>query len=248
MRSAVALVLVTGCRSVLGLEPPAQQVVDDAPRVDRDTAMPDGAPFAACGNDMNLVACFDFEDTVKDLAPSPNSVAGVNVAYSSGQRGKAALLDTASRIAIQDSVLLDVAAVSIEAWIYPTQTPSPAGRMGVIDVNGQYGMFLKPASAGAVLVCTAGSTFEAGGIAINQWTHVACTSANSVSIMYINGQVAAVATFPTPLETSPSDGGEVGGNSPDGLDRFIGKIDVLRVYRTKRTDAEICADAAACAQ
>ena len=45
------------------------------------------------------------------------------------------------------------------------------------------------------------------------------------------------------LPTAPTDPGEIAGDSPDGSDRFVGTIDVLRVYRVARSGTEICLDA-----
>ena len=241
MRCAAVLVLLTGCRAVLGLEPP--QLVDastpDTPNID---AVFDAPPQQnVCAADTNLIACFDFEGSAVDQAPSPNAVIGANISFSmQGVSGKAIVLDTASRVTIQDSVLLDTPSVTVEAWVYMTAPAPAAARSGVLDVNGQYGVFIK---AGQVLACTPGAPAEGGVIPLNQWTHIACAASGGQAFAYINGQIVATAVYSAALATAPVDGGEIGGDNPLGDERFIGKLDVLRVYRVARTPQEICTDA-----
>jgi hypothetical protein len=241
MRCVAVLVLLTGCRAVFGLEPPE---LNDAPTADgpRADASFDAPPAAkVCAADNTLVACFDFEGSAIDQAPSPNSIAVSNVSFTTeGVNGSALVVDAASRMTIQESVNLDIPSVTIEAWIYLTEPPATTSRSGVFDVNGQYAMFIRD---GLILSCNAGTVFEAGTVVLNQWTHVACTASNGKSFAYINGVQSAAAVFSTSLPTSGLDGGEIAGNSPDGLERMIGRLDVLRVYRVARGADQICRDA-----
>jgi hypothetical protein len=242
MRCAAVLVLFAGCRAVFGLEPP--QLTDasttDVPRVDASIDAP--PPAKVCAADNNLVACFDFEGSATDQAPSPNAVTVSNVSFSTeGVNGGAIVVDTATRMTIQESINLDVPSVTIEAWVYMTTAPPAVSRSGVFDVNGQYGMFIKD---GFALACTTGTPFEGGTITLNQWTHVACTASSGQSFAYVNGvQVAAAVYSGSSLPTAPTDGGEIAGNNPDGNERFVGKLDVVRVYRVARSADQICKDA-----
>jgi hypothetical protein len=241
MRCAAVLVLLTGCRAVFGLEPP--QLTDapapDGPRID---ASVDAPPLAkVCAADNNLVACFDFEGTVIDQAPSPNAIAVSNISFSNdGVNGAAILVDLASRMTIQESINLDIPSVTLEAWVYMTAVPGALSRSGVFDVNAQYGMFIKD---GLVLSCTAGTPFEGGSVPLNKWTHIACTASAGQSFMYIDGVQVATAVYSGSLPTSSVDGGEIAGNNPNGNERFVGKLDVVRVYRVARSADQICKDA-----
>jgi hypothetical protein len=241
-RAAFVLVLVcASCRAVLGLEPPAHQM-DDAPLGDvsiHDNAI--DSKLSACTNDLSIVACFDFEGAVVDLAPSPSSVTASNVAFApNGIAGQALAVDEASRVTIADSVMLDISEVTVEAWVRLSEPPPAFGRVGVLDVNGQYGMFIR---YGGVLSCTTGPTFDAGTVPLDQWTHVACTAANGIATGYINGLATAQASYSGGLPTAPIDGGEIAGDSPGAADRLVGKMDLVRIYRVARSDAEICIDA-----
>jgi hypothetical protein len=244
MRCA-AVVLVLGCascRAVFGLEPPTHDFGDDASIA--DTATTDqtiDAQLIACRPDINLVACFEFEGNAMDLAPSPNSISASNVAYASnGVSGQALAVDTASRLTIADSLLLDIPAVTIEAWIRLSEPPPAFGRVGVFDVNGQYALFV---NYGRIVSCTAGATFDVGVVPLDQWTHVACTASNGKAAGYINGSPTTEVAYGGALPTSSTDGGEIGGDSPGPGDRLVGRIDVLRVYRVARSAQDICIDA-----
>jgi hypothetical protein len=242
MRYAAALVAVTGCRAVFGLEPPDQQQATDAARADSvfDVPRSDAAPPGACSSaTTDLVACFDFEGTAADLAPSANAVSAQNLTYAAGQRGQAAVLGASSRIAITDSVLLDIPAFTIEAWVYMTAYPSV--RSGVWDTDGQYAVFID--AAGNIACTTGGSQFATGTVALDTWTHIACTAEADNAFIYINGVKKLSGLYNGAIPTAATNGAEVGGNAPDGSSRFIGKMDLLRVYRRALTQPEICADA-----
>ena len=241
-RAAITLVLCcASCRAVFGLEPPLQVSDAQVGVGDANIDVATDARLATCSSDTNLVACFDFEGAVIDLAPSPNSVLSANVAYEpNGTSGQALRVDQASRVRITDSVLLDIPEVTIEAWIRLTEAPPSLGRVGVVDVNGQYGMFVKD---GYVLSCTVGVNFDVGIVPADKWTHVACTAANGMSAGYINGTAMAVAVYSGSLPTIGMDGGEIAGESPNGGDRLVGNMDLLRIYRIARGSEQICLDA-----
>jgi hypothetical protein len=242
MRWILLVGLLAGCQQIFGLHDPQQVVGDARPSLDVrpiDASM-DASGFAACSNDSNLVACYDFEGNVNDGAPAANATTASNVSFPPGRLGKAIGLASASRVTIADSTQLDVSAVTLEAWIYPTQLPASTGRAGIIDVDGQYAMFLYASSVACI---GNGSLQYSQMVGIGTWTHIACTSSGNTMNLYING-VLATTGMGGLLSTSPTAGGEIGGNAPDGLDRFTGSIDLLRIYRVERTAAQISVDAA----
>ena len=122
MRWPVVLVLLAGCRAIFGLDPPTHQAIDASGTDSADGRSIDAAPIATCA-DANLVACFDFENSITDAAPSPNAVTASNFAFDMGKNGQAIVLNDTSRMIVQDSILLDVPAVTIEAWIFMAMPP-----------------------------------------------------------------------------------------------------------------------------
>lgn len=246
MRLLVLVCLLAGCRQIFGLDDPQQLArdadIDDAGGSASDGAVTDaGVPFATCSTASTLVACLDFNGSITDTAG--NSLMASNVAFAAGQQDQAVALSTASKLTVTDSVRLDVAAVTMQAWVHPDTLPAPGLRAGIWDTDGQYGMFIL--SSGALL-CTGGGTANSlttmATIPASMWSHVACTDDGSTLNAYIDGHV--VGTMPTAaLTTATMNGAEIGGNAPDMLDRFVGRIDLLRVYSVARTAAQICTDA-----
>ena len=137
---------------------------------------------------------------------------------------------------------LDLDAVTVEMWVRPDALPPTAqARTGLFDNDGQYSVFL---FGDGTVHCLASGEIEAVGLAVGTWTHVACVH-NGLSVtLYIDGAALATA-LAGPLGLMPN-GSNIGSNSPDGNDRFIGRIDELRIFRRARTPDELC-EAAGCA-
>ena len=143
------------------------------------------------------------------------------------------------------SAALDVAALTIEAWINPS-TADRRRRMGILDMNGQWGFFLHETGQ---LRCTASVTITVGAnIVANEWTHVACTYDGATATIYVNGVAATPTGTGGALSTAGNTGLSLAADNPAGSgSRLIGMIDELRLMSRARTAAEICVDAGACA-
>jgi len=237
------LVLLAGCRQALGLEPPTRAPPVDAPI---DTSVPMDAPLlVGCdANDGRLVACFDFEGDATNHSGTMLGVASTVTGFVPGVLGQAVQLEQLDSIRINETVALDVAQVTLEAWIQIPQLPGISARMGVIDNDSQYGLFVLGSGE---LYCTAGGALTAGTVAVGRWVHLACTFDGATETSYIDGSAVGALAMATPLSTTGTSGSAIGGNSPSG-DPLIGDMDVVRIYDVARSAAQICSDAgrAAC--
>ena len=140
------------------------------------------------------------------------------------------------------SGLSPTAAVTLEAWVFPTQLLPTT--MGVIGKNYQTSYFLGIQSSGRVVFYPKGGlSFRSrvtGVIPVNRWTHIAGTYDGTTTRIYINGVQDTSSTGYT---------GAVGTNTDSlfiGADRvgpptlfFKGLIDNVRIWAAARTAAQI---------
>jgi hypothetical protein len=150
-------------------------------------------------------------------------------------------------VTVNDTAVLDVTRVTIEAWVRPT------------TLNGWRSVVLKESASGlayalyaydnaprpAAYVNVGGIDREVQGTAapvLNGWTHLAVTYDGATERLYMNGtQVGTravagnIAVSNLPLR--------IGGNAPWG-EFFAGQIDDVRIYNRALTAAEIATDMA----
>lgn len=244
MRVALALLALTGCTQVFGLTDPVRETTGDAPLADVvdvvvDTVGIDTAIVPArCDPGVSaLIACYDFEGNTLDGSSTANHAVGTNVVYALGPRGNAIRVDLTSRIAAPTVSALNVASFTIESWVRLESLPADAGRAGVYDADARYGLFI----LGDGSFSTRSTPTPAGLVQTGQWYHLAVTDDGSVRLFYVNGsQVASYASTAVPTSNNSV---EIGGNAPIGDDRLVGAIDLVRVYRSILTPAQILTDA-----
>ena len=233
-----------------GPAPPDASGPDAAPAPGPDAALapaPDAAPADAelpaaelCDPaDLALIGCFAFDDDTGDASSAGLLVTASGVTFDQGMRGRALVTTDQSSVTIAETPALDVSAVTVEMWVRPGQVPG-SGRAGIFDNDGQYGLFLEP---GGTVRCSDGSraVTVGGALAVDVWTHVACTHDGQTITVYIDGQPLGVGAG-NRLNTGGGNGSRVGSNSPGG-DPFSGRIDELRIWNRLRTPDEICAAA-----
>jgi len=235
-----------------------------APRPGADAAPtppPGAAPFCDPA-DASTVACFDFDDgTASDKSAHQLSVRTQDLAFLAGEVGLAMSFQATSAADLGDSPLFDVSAVTIEAWVHPTQLP--ADFAVVLDVNNQYALEV---DSGGTLDCQlagTGVSIQDGAIPAGVWTHVACTydSATGIATLYVNGSEIDHQAGGGALSTQGTTGMSLAANNPpdappppairpgkkppggDTRNRFIGMIDQVRLSSRARTAREICLDA-----
>lgn len=217
-------------------------LVEDALEVVPRGALVDASPGGGCDPEAEgLVACYPFDgDTLDVSGHHLDGLVGGSASYQPGMIGTAIEL-SAGQVTVADSPLLDVSRLTIEAWIRPSNLPNSTNRAGIVDSEARFGMFVR---AGGTLACTASLAVSAAAvIAIDVWTHVACTYDGSTLSMFVNGVQVASSTGGTPL-AGGTQGMTIGANNPTtSADRFTGRIDDVRIYSDARTRAELCADA-----
>lgn len=194
-----------------------------------------------------IVACFEFEGDLSD--GSGNSLQTTASAVSfvpNGKVGMAMQVDDKSSATVKPTILDDVDAVTIEAWIRPTRLPDNMKTFNILDVDQQYAFTLNDDGTLTCDLHPSPGKFSTSGLAgtvlTDQWTHVACTyDGINTSRIYINGAVAATHSG---IGTLGKGGHGIGiaQNYPSGA-QLIGLIDQLRLLNVARSAADICTDA-----
>jgi hypothetical protein len=253
MWRALFVLAFAGCEFTHGLLDPVS--IDAAPDDSSTDAVPDAradamidariAPFCDM-QDTNLVACYQFENTTNDASGHNLDLTMTNVTFVNGKVGKAMQFAANSAADAADSAMWDVSAVTIEAWINPSQLPAAGARSGILDMNGQYGFFLHETGK---LACTIVGGISSGqvtaNVAINTWSHVACTYDGTTTTVYKDGNVVFTGTGGGALSTTSTTGISIAADNPPGSgSRLIGLVDEVRIMSRARTANEICQDAA----
>lgn len=204
-------------------------------------AGPPPDPF--CGDDTALVLCLTFEGDLADgSAYGHDGIGDVN--WGEGAVGMGAVLDSASSLRVRHSGALTPSLLSMELWVRPDAVPT-TGRAGLVDKNGQYGLFVY---AGGEVRCTSGGLVGGrvavpGALAGAAWTHVACVYDGSAMRLYLDGALAEEVAVSGTVSLGSADL-HVGEDSPSGGDQLVGRIDELRVWHSARTPAQVAASAA----
>jgi hypothetical protein len=208
---------------------------------------PDAAPPpppASCPSDPQLSVCLRFEGNVADESTHGVRLTTSNVAFEMGPSGMAARLGPTSSIRMDESDLLDGAAITVEAWLSPRVLPGAGLRQGIADSPGQYGMFLVPP---ADVLCIAGDTraVAPNALKVGTWISAACTFEARAVGVWINGRRVAETPSVAPISQNGDNGLSIGLNSPSG-ENFQGSLDNFRLWRSARTAAQLCASAHGC--
>lgn len=236
--------------------PPDSATTDDAasvPPIDAapaDTAAADTAAAQVfCDpDDPHLVACYELDGDAKDRSKHQLDPHTHNVSFVAGKVGMAMQLAADSGADVDDNDALDVQALTIEAWISPSQLPEPTTLAVILDVDRQYALHLhSDGSVTCVLVnAPAQPPATTEKVTVNQWTHVACTYDAAGSAIYINGVSTLRALGGSGLSTAGTSGMSIAADnnpSSSSRSRMVGRIDQLRLLDIARTPGQICADA-----
>jgi hypothetical protein len=215
---------------------------DDATDLDTQIA----TPFCDA-DDPTLVACYPFDGSTQDGSGNQLHASMTNVTFVAGKRGMAMQFAVSSVADVADSPLFDVAELTIEAWVMPSQLPATAlDRMGILDDPGQYGLFL--AGPNGRLQCVIAGTLVVeidAFVTVGTWKHVACVyGAGGTMTLYVNGIAAATGGPTGPIPTTGNSPVVLAANGPaPNNQQLVGLIDELRVFSTVRNAAQICAAA-----
>ena len=224
--------------------PDARAGTPDAPALHADST-PATAP---CPTDQDLVGCWRFE--TGDPASEPhddtsnrNDGTSSNVSFMASLPGHGLAMSFSSGASsiVPDAAVLTPEQLTIELWVYPRSLPSLGGRSGLIDNNGNYGLFLAP---DGTVRCSIGSSTAIGlTLQTNRWTHVACTYDGNTITLFQDGAPGATLADQLGVPTDGTGGVGFGQNSPTG-DHLDGLLDDVRVWQVPRKQSELCADAA----
>lgn len=244
-RWAIPLILLVGAacgRPALDLpsDPSATELAGYGPY---NSPSPTPPPQALCDvEDPDLLLCFTFDDSTANESGKSLSVQTTNVGNAVGIDGHAAVFTTDSSLSVSDDAVLNPAQLTLEAWVLPEVLPS-GGRMGIIDKDGQWGVFVYDGGEVQCVANGVGTASVAGALQAGAWTHVACRYDSDSIDLFLDGVLEASDTGVTNPVPSGSATVNVGEDSPDGDDQFEGLFDSFRWWSVPRTDAQICAAA-----
>jgi hypothetical protein len=216
---------------------------------DAASAAPPPAQRVVCPREQNgLRLCLRFEDGVNDESAGGLTVDSDQVAFEAGApgAGRAARLEGGSSIRVQETPALDLQqSITAEAWIKLDRLPTGMARVGVIDKQSRYGMFVLPSGALACSARGAVATTGGGAVPAGRWVAVGCTASGSGVQAWVSGASRAEAAPSAGDPAPPLPGLAIGSNMPSG-DPLIGSIDNVRIWNRTLSNEEICAAALGC--
>src|SRR3989441_755782 len=207
-------------------------------------------PSPASAQTPGLVAAYAFNEgsgtTVADISGNNNNGTITAATWTTaGKFGNAlAFNGTSALVTVPNAASLQLTTgMTLEAWVFPTATPT--GWRAIVDktVDGYYLMAStdqnRPA-AGGTWVGGNQNTYGPSVVAVNTWTHLAATFDGATVRLFVNGvQVASQAQ--TTALASTTGTLQIGGDSyPNEF--FAGRIDEVRIYNRALSAAEIQAD------
>jgi glucose/arabinose dehydrogenase len=170
-------------------------------------------------HNTGLVGAWGFDETggrtAKDASRARNAGSISGATRTNGRHGGALAFDGINdRVTVADAKSLDLAHMTLEAWVRPRR----GGSQSAIFVKGR-------------------TPLRGPTLRRNRWSHLAITWDGAVSRLYVNGKHVATA----PLAVKLRGPLRIGGNPILG-EWFRGRIDDVRVYNRALSAAEIAAD------
>jgi len=200
---------------------------------------------------VGLVAAYSFNagtgTTVADVSGNGNTGTINGATWTTAGRfgGALSFNGTSNMVTIADSSSLDLTVgMTLEAWVFPTATPTNGRSIIAKEQPGDIVYSLhassRPNHRPATMVFVAGSERQLIGgtrVSTNTWVHLAATYDGTTQRLYVNGvQVASRAqTGPIVTSNSPL---RIGGNAVFG-EFFQGRIDEVRIYNRALSATEI---------
>lgn len=208
--------------------------VDDAFAPDLDAfSLPDAPqpPPDAFVIDPDLIAWWPFatDDPTRDVTGRGHTLTNVGVRFD----GTVGYFEGGNQLHTPDAADLDEM-TTITAWVRPTQLQPT--RMGVADRDGTWGIFIRP--TGEPQCILQGNAAIAGPpMALDQWTHLACTAEAGITRFYVNGMQVGEAAGTRPFDSASRV--QIGQNCCDGADELRGRMSDLRMYRRALASGEV---------
>ncbi|MCS6856136.1 MAG: LamG domain-containing protein [Sandaracinaceae bacterium] len=200
----------------------------DAPR----DAFLDACDFLMCG----LIAYYPFDPDrpLEDRSGNGHRLTPTDdVSFSSGiARFNGGRLSGASPLRLNQTR-------SIALWVRPRMMVGGGARMGLVDKERAFGLFIYEGQAPE---CRGfgieGVRASDAGVEVGRWTHLACVREDGRLCIYVGGaQQRCQSTSSDP----PSSMHQLflGQDSPDGGDAFFGDLDEVRLYDRPLSAGEI---------
>lgn len=245
MRALALVLALTACGFQTRGAPDAGSLELDASEPQQGPGA-DAAAAAFCDpGDSHLMACYELDGSGRDGSSHHLDAVVTNATFPPGKVGQAMLFAATSTADVADSPVFDVTALTLEAWIHLAELPTGTARAGIVDMNGQYGLFLH---ANGDLQCALGGGASppatAAHVALDEWTHVACSYDGAAGALYVNGVAIANAAGGGALPTGGTTGISLAADNPPGSgSRLSGLIDQVRLFDVASTALQICQDA-----
>jgi Concanavalin A-like lectin/glucanases superfamily len=164
-----------------------------------------------------------------------------------GKYGAALVFNgSSSRITVNESNSLDLTnGMTLEAWVYPTATPTNWSTVVMKEQSGELVYVLyagSPANRPNTYIYTTGEQGFAGpsALPLNTWSHLATTYDGATLRLYVNATQVASAAISGNIIASTGVL-RIGGNGVWG-EYFRGRIDEVRVYKRALGQTEIQTD------
>jgi PKD repeat protein len=199
-----------------------------------------------------LVAAYGFNESsgtrVDDVSGKGNhgTVSGAT-RTSSGRYGRALHFDGSNDwVTVNDAASLDLTSgMTLEAWVYPTATPTSWRTVIMKEQAGNLSYSLAANSdrnqpATSAFVGSGRTLYGGSRLAVNTWTHLAATYNGTTQRLYVNGSQVASRSQSGGMWVS-SGALRIGGNSVWGQ-YFRGRIDEVRIYNRALSASEIRSD------
>lgn len=202
---------------------------------------PDLAPDLALGfcDQPSLIACYQFEDgagatLAHDGSPNHNDLTlSAAPELLGGHAGGALSMSSGSLAHVAHAATQDAQRLTYEMWIDPTTLPAMGARSGLVDEDGEYGLFIY---APGVLTCTIGGAAVSSAvntIVTGAWQHVGCSYDGAAVRLYYNDALVGSTATSAAVATGQANGLAIGSNSPSA-DDFDGMIDDVRIFSIAR--------------
>lgn len=197
-------------------------------------------------SDPDLRACYDFADVgggmLADLSMYENDGTVTMAPATGGPFGGAVQLGDDAEISVPDSPSLDMPGPATwEVWVNLDDLPDN-GRVGVLDRDGQYSIFIYPRYG---MRCNGGTVNAFLAVPTGAWVHLACVYEDGTITAWVDGVASEGVSGGQPLVTDPSTVMALGDSSPGFTEPMDGRVAAARIWSIALTDAEIIDAAAA---
>lgn len=211
----------------------------------------DGSPFGdplgqpLCdASDPTLIACFTFEGEsspgeIYNDSTTMNHAIATNVSFEPGRTGLAVRTTVPATVVMPTHAAFGLDAMTLEAWVRPDSLPTSADRVGIIDGEGQWAIFLYP---GGEVRCSTGYdgiVTAVAAVTAGVWSHLSCATDGSRLSLFVDGALAQSICPTTTISGIAPSATAIGSNIPNGGE-FDGLVDDVRIWTVARPSLAPC--------